>query len=163
MEKEWERFKSIKDSLLIGIYAKQLSIHQYENKQILISDEPVLEIRNSKTNEIKYWKLDWLETMEGDDLLIVKEQETPEPLAYESIDAPYQKHIISGSSYFPQKQEIKHVSGYGFTNGDSQYLTSIILQLEASFIHIHTGPVIETKITSIKPDVFEDIIFTTTS
>ncbi|WHY84046.1 hypothetical protein QNH39_15295 [Neobacillus novalis] len=162
MEKEWESFKSIKGCMLMGIYAKALSMHQFKNELILHPVETILEIRNPKSFEIKYWKLSWTETTAGDDLLIVKEQDTPEPLQYESIDAPYQKHIITGSSFFVQHNVIKKVSGYGFNNDGSRFLTSIILELEESFISIQAGAAIEIRITSKKPKDFGNIIFATT-
>lgn len=52
MEKEWESFKSIKGCMLIGIYAKALSIHQFKNELILHPFKPILDIRNPKSFEI---------------------------------------------------------------------------------------------------------------
>jgi hypothetical protein len=163
LQKEWNRLTAIKDSLLIGIYANWINIHQFNNELILHSVEPIIEIRNPKSMEITYWKLSWIETEAGDDLLIINEQDTPEPLQYETIDMPNQKHMITaGSSYFVQHTRIKNVSGYGFYEDGNPFLYLIIIELEELYISIRAGAVIETRISSKKPIKIGDIIFTTT-
>lgn len=102
-----------------------------------------------------------MEDSAGDDVLLLKEQNIPEAIRYELIDAPYQKHIIMGSSFSVQPNLILNVSGYGFKENNNEILTSIVLELEDVFISINTGAVIEIKITEEEPNDLGSKIFTT--
>jgi hypothetical protein len=154
MENEWDNFKATRGCLLLGIYAKQLTIHQFNKELILHTFEPILAIGNPRTHGVRYWSLSWFEDSTGDDLLIIKEQDTPDPLEYESINAPYQKHSIMASSFFVQHNVINKVCGYGINDENKQILTKIILELEDSYISIQAGAAIEIRITEKKPNDF---------
>lgn len=149
----------VKGYLLEGIYANKLDRYQVNNDLILYSVEPLLYIRKENESEITYWKMDWIEDNVGEDFLIIKEQEIPEPLEYELIDNPYHKHVIMSPSFSIQDNLIKKVSGYGFKDSDSEILSSIILELDKSFVIIKKGPVIEIRITD--EETIGDIIFST--
>jgi hypothetical protein len=161
MENEWDIFKAIRGCLLLGIYAKQLDIHQFNKELILHPFEPILAIGNPRSLEVRYWYLSWFEDITGDDLLIIKEQVTPEPLEFESINAPYQKHSIMASSFFVQHNVINKVCVYGIDDEYNQVITSIILELEESYLSIQAGAVIEARLTEKKPNDFGTLIFTT--
>ncbi|KIL52916.1 hypothetical protein [Jeotgalibacillus campisalis] len=164
MEQVWERFMRVEGYLLEGIFASKLDTYQVNKDIILHSVEPLIYIRKSNAADIKYWKMDWAEENTGEDILLLKEQETPEPIEYELIDDPNQKHIIMGSSFsFLQHNLIKKVVGYGFKDSNSETLTSIVLELDEVFIFVKTGPVIEIKITNEEPNGLGDIIFSTLS
>jgi hypothetical protein len=160
MELQWEDVKSIKGCTLSGIYANQLNIHQFNKELILHPTTPILAIEYPKTHEVKYWSLEWMEDKAGDDLLLVKEKETPKPLEYME-GSHCQRHIIKSSSFFIQPNVINQVIGYGVKNGESPVLTSIILKLEEVYIFIKAGPVIEIRITENKPIGLGDLIFFT--
>lgn len=159
--KEWDSFKKIKGCRLRGIYANQLNIHQFNKELILHPFEPILAIENPNSLVVRYWNLSWFEDTTGDDFLIIKEQDTPEPLEFESINGPNQIHSIRASSFFIQHNIINKVSGYGINVENKQLLTTIIIELEESYISIEAGPTIEAKITGKKPNLFGNLIFTT--
>lgn len=157
----WDTIKSICNCSLLGIYENQLDIYQYNKEIILHSTEPILMFRYPNSRRITYWKLSSIEDIAGNDLLILKEQETPEPLQYELFEDQYQKHIIKSSSFSVQKDQIKNVSGYGFSDKNDLFLTDIILELEELYISIQAsaGSVIETRITESKPSNLRNLIF----
>ncbi|SES18623.1 hypothetical protein SAMN04487944_12268 [Gracilibacillus ureilyticus] len=161
MKQLWENFMTVKGYLLEGIYANKLDTYKVRNDIILHSVEPLLSFRknNSSSSDIKYWKVDWIEDNTGDDILLLKEQETPEPLEYELIDNPFHKHIIMSSSFSVPHTLVKKVSGYGFKNDNGDNLYSIVLELDDLFITIETGAVITIKITSQEPGDLGDLIF----
>jgi hypothetical protein len=161
MKQIWERFKTVKGSFLVGVFANKLDTYKVNKDLILHSVEPLLYIRKKNASDIKYWKIDWIEDNAGDDFLLLKEQNTPEPIKYELIDAPYQKHIIMGSSFSVQPNLIVNVSGYGFKDNNNEILSSIVLELEDVFISIKTGAVIEIKITEEEPNYVGNRIFAT--
>jgi hypothetical protein len=161
LQQVWERFKTIKGSFLAGIFANKLDTYKVNKDLILHSVEPLLCIRKTNLSDLKYWKIDWIEDNIGDDFLLLKEQKTPEPIEYQLIDDPKQKHIIMGSSFSLQSDLIKNVSGYGFKDSNNEILSCIVLELEDVFISIMTGAVIEIKITEEEPDDLGSIIFTT--
>ncbi|MFO1446140.1 hypothetical protein KDN24_23640 [Bacillus sp. Bva_UNVM-123] len=155
MKKEWDILKEAQGCLLIGIYSNRFTILQKNKDLLLLSTEPIIEIRKPNSAEEKYWKLESVEDDLGDDLLIFKEQETPDPLDYKLIDHPYQKHIVMGSSFLVHKDKlIKKVKGYGFMDNQSEYLVSIVLELENVFISITATPgsLIDIKITDEEPN-----------
>jgi hypothetical protein len=157
----WERFKTVKGSFLEGIIANKLDTYRVNKDLILHSVEPLLYIRKKNASDIKYWKLNWIEDNKGEDLLLLKEQKTPEPIKYELIDAPNQKHIIMGSSFSVQPNLIQKISGYGFKDSNNEILSSIVIELEDACISIKTGAVIEIKITDEEPKGLGDVIFAT--
>ncbi|KAB8126002.1 hypothetical protein F9U64_20935 [Gracilibacillus oryzae] len=151
----------VKGYLFEGIYANKLDTYLVKKDLILHSVEPILYFRRDNSSDIKYWKVNWMEDSAGDDILLLKEQETPEPLEYEKIDNPYHKHLIMGSSFSVQHNVVNKVIGYGFKDSHNEILTSIVLELDDLFISIITGPVIETRITNEEPNDIGDIIFST--
>lgn len=70
-----------------------------------------------------------MENNENDDLLILNEQKTPDPLEYIPINASPQKHIIMSSSFSIEQNKVSKVSGYGFRGANTEFLTSIVLEL----------------------------------
>ncbi|WP_339176277.1 hypothetical protein MKY51_07550 [Solibacillus sp. FSL R5-0691] len=54
--------KHIKNCLLVGIYAHQISINE---KLELISSEFVINLKNPVTSESWYWRLEWSEDAKG--------------------------------------------------------------------------------------------------
>ncbi|MBM7661058.1 hypothetical protein JOC85_001830 [Bacillus mesophilus] len=150
----------IKDCLLEGILANKLDTYRTNKDLILYSVEPLLFIRNEDTADISYWKLDWIEDNQ-EDILLLKEQNTPDPIEFSLIDDPHYKHVIKGSRFSVDHKFIKKVSGYGYKSSKTETLTSIILELEDLYIYAKTGAVIEIRITSEKPSELGEIIFTT--
>jgi len=161
VDQVWERFKEIKGCMLEGIYANQLSTYMKHKDIILYSAEPVFEIRNS--SDITYWKFEYAEDVEGDDILLLNEQHTPEPVKYELVDnLPYQQHIILGSGFFVPNERIKKVTGYGHYHyeKDCKVVSSIVLELEEDlYITILPSAVIEIRITDYMLNDLGDIIF----
>ena len=160
MDQACERFKAMKGCLLEGIYANQLSTYMKHKDVILHSAEPVFEIRNY--TDITYWKFEYAEDAEGDDILLLNEQQTPEPVKYELVDnLPYQKHIILGSGFFVPNEIIKKVTGYGHYDydNDCKVVSSIVLEVEDLYITILPRAVIEIRITDYMLNDLEDILF----
>ncbi|TQR15410.1 hypothetical protein [Psychrobacillus vulpis] len=160
MKIDWQSLKPVQGCLLTGIYANQLNVYQYNNFLDLQTIQLILKIKNPHSLEFWYWKIDWFEDEIGDDFLIIEEQETPEPIEYiyDSEIAPNQ-HLLMSSSFSVEQNKIKKVSGYGYKDEKSQILTSIVFELEKSFISITTGAVITTKITEKEPEDLGDLIF----
>ncbi|MBP3951816.1 hypothetical protein [Bacillus suaedae] len=161
MKEVWERFKTVEGCFLKGIFANKLDTYRVNKELLIHSVEPLLYIRKENSVDIQYWKIDWIEDSTGDDFLLLKEQKTPEPLKYELIDGPSQKHIIMGSSFSVQPNLIKNVSGYGFKESNNEILSSIVLELEDVFMTIKSGAIIEIKIIEDEPKDLGDLIFTT--
>ncbi|RTR36201.1 hypothetical protein EKG37_01185 [Robertmurraya yapensis] len=158
MKKEWGSFKSIEGSLL-WIYANQLCVYQDNETITLHSMEPILKIRIPDSSETSYWRINWKETDLGDDILLLKEQDNPEPLDYESVDWPEEKHTIMSSSFFLEQNNIQKVSGYGFEENGNELLSSIVLEMDDRFISIEAGPVITIKVTTTAPDDSGKLLF----
>ncbi|TKC15314.1 hypothetical protein [Robertmurraya kyonggiensis] len=158
MKKDWTSFKSIEGSLL-WIYANQLGVYQSIEDISLICMEPILKIRRPDSSETIYWRINWKETDLGDDILLLKEQDTPEPLDYESVDWLEEKHTIMSSSFFLEQNNIKRVSGYGFKENGSEFLSAIILEMDDRFISIEAGPVITIKVTTTLLSDLGDLLF----
>ena len=80
---EWNSFKRVQGYCLAGIWSNQLVVSQRGNEWDYCFGDLILKInKDNKTEESWYWRLYWFENEEGDDLLIIEEQETPEPLKY---------------------------------------------------------------------------------
>ncbi len=147
----WNSLKSMEGWLLGGIYANRLDTFQKSYEIQLLCVEPILQFRNPNSPEVRYWKLDWEEDAIGDDILKCKEQNTPHPLNFEEINHPYQKHNVIASTYWCEPDGVEKVSGYGFRNEGSDFLTALVLKLEARYITISARPVIEVRITNTVP------------
>lgn len=158
MEKDWTTLKKVEGMVFGGVYANRLDFAQWNQKVQLYSAEPLIQFRKPKSIETFYWKLDWKEDSEGSDILLVLEQEIPTPLHFDSINAPYQKHVIMASSYFYSSNLIEKVSGYGFRNNDSEFLSTIVLKLEKKYITINPSPVIDMIVTDSPPEINELLI-----
>lgn len=161
MKNEWEIFKELPGCLFIGIHADQLTTKYQINKDLLLQAlNPIIKIRKPNSSEETYWKIDWVEDDLGDDIITLKEQDTPEPLKYELINAPYQKYSVIGSCFLASEDNlIKNVSGYGFKKGNGEFLSVIVLELEKLFISIRAGAVIETKITDKRQADIGNLLF----
>ncbi|WP_419957452.1 hypothetical protein [Psychrobacillus psychrotolerans] len=157
MEKGWEIQKQVKGCILTGIYASQLHVR---DDLVLFSSEYVLKIRNPDTLEFWYWNLNWFEDEDLADYLVIKEQETPEPLEYvKELELSTQQHIIIGSLFYFEDNLIRAVSGYGFKDKNIEILTTLVFEFEESNLLIKTGPLIEARITKKKPNNLGDFIF----
>lgn len=77
---------------------------------------------------------------------------------YDTDISPYQ-HLIFGSRYTLKRIIIKNVSGYGYKDGRSEILTSIVFELNEDFVLVKTGPIIEVRITEKEPEDLGDYIF----
>lgn len=160
MKKDWANFQSIEGSML-WIYANQLGVYQSFENIALTCMGPILKIRRPDSYETSYWRINWKETDLGDDVLLLREQDTPEPLEYMPLpfDDPFQKHTILSSSFFLEQNNIKKVSGYGFEEEGNELLSGIVLEMEDQFISIEAGPVISIKITSKAPTDLGKLLF----
>lgn len=163
MKIEWDTFKAVQECLFIGIYANQLTTRYHTNKDILLqSVTPILKIRKPISSEETYWKFDCVEDDLGDDILTLKVQDTPEPLKYKLINAPFQKYSVIGSCYLASKNNlIQKVSGYGFKKENREFLSAIVIELEQLFISIRAGAVIDIRITDKRPDDIGILLFST--
>ena len=163
MKNEGDTFIGVQGCLFIGIYANQLTTLYDTNKDILLqSVNPILKIRKQHSSEETYWKFAWLEDDLGGDILTINEQDTPEPLEYILINAPYQKYSVIGSCFLASEDSlIKKVSGYGFKKDNREFLSATVLELEKLFISIRAGAVIETRITDKRPNEMGSLLFST--
>lgn len=149
---------SIKGRVFGGIYGKILHIHNNDDELIIHCSEPLISLHSSQGDkDDRFWSFDWDELKTGEDTLLINEQNTPEPLEYEVIESPSQSYIISASSYYTRKNLIKEVSAYGFFESNVKRITSIVIKLEDSYIHIEASPAIEIRITNKKPTIEGDL------
>lgn len=154
---EWQSLKQVHGCLLKGIYASQLHVR---DDLVLFSSEYFLKIENPDTLEFWYWNINWFEDEDFADHLIMKEQETPEPLDYvEELDFSPHQHIIIGSLFYFKDNLINEVSGYGYKDENIEILTTLVFEFEDSYLFIKTGPLIEARITKNKPNNLGDFIF----
>ena len=156
-------FKSITGSVLAGIWTNQLFVSKTENDEKYRFGDLILNLKNEgKTAESWYWRIYWFEDEEGDDLLKIEEQQTPEPLKYyiepEISDDP----LILASNIALENNLINKVSGYGLKVNSETYLTSVVFELEKQFvIFTLAGPtLIEATISTEKMNGLGDLIFT---
>ncbi|QUW23112.1 hypothetical protein JSQ81_05970 [Sporosarcina sp. Marseille-Q4063] len=158
MKTEWQSLKQVRGCLLTGIYANQLHVR---DDLVLFSSEYILKIKNPDTLKSWYWNVNWFEDGDSDDYLVIKEQETPEPLNYlnEPDLSPHQKHFIISSLFSFEDNLIKTASGYGFKNKNIEILSTLVFEFEESYLLIKTGPVIEARITKMKPNNLGAFIF----
>ncbi|UOQ84391.1 hypothetical protein [Gracilibacillus salinarum] len=159
MKSKWESLKKILGGELKGICANQLHAQQNKTDFIFNTVEPVLYIKNNGL--ITYWKVDWGETMEADDYLLLNEQSTPEPVEYETKENSHYRHILGGSGIEVQQKTIQNISGYGFKDRDDTFLTTLLLELEEVYICIKAGPVLQIVISNEACDELPDVIFST--
>ena len=158
MKTNLKLIKSIKGKLFGGIYGKIIHIHNNDDELILYCSKPLISIHSSQGNgDDRFWSFDWEELKTGEDVLLINDRKTPDPLDYKIIESPTQKYIISASSYYTRKNLITEVWGYGFFESNVGNITSIVLKLEDSFIHIGASPAIEIRITKDKPTIEESL------
>ncbi|MFS0671564.1 hypothetical protein [Ornithinibacillus sp. 179-J 7C1 HS] len=160
MNKGWNKIRQLKGSTLMGIYSKQLDVSLGNKNIVLHLVVPILKIVSQDSNEFWYWRLEWFEDEVGDDLLIINEQETPEPLrhTYEPDIAPNQ-HLVFGSYFSLENNTIKKVIGYGYEDKDDKSLTTLLFELEELYLTITAGPIIIGRILDKKPNNLGKQIF----
>ncbi|MGM0778649.1 hypothetical protein [Cytobacillus firmus] len=61
MEKEWDSIKKIRGCLLLGIFANQLNVHQFNKELILHPYESILAVVNPRSLSVRYLNLSWFE------------------------------------------------------------------------------------------------------
>jgi hypothetical protein len=160
----WEHFMNLKGKSLVSIQAKHLVTEKYNNEFRLSSTKPFIHWRDSETGDEGFWKLKWSENEAGDDILLLSEQNTPEPLDYEYCKGSiYSKIVIKESCFMCNRASINAISGYGYSNGDEKYLYSIIIELENWFLHIESYPAIIITIHDEPPQPHSSdrLLFTT--
>ena len=157
MSEKWIGKKQILGCVLVGVYTYQLHVNE---ECFLFSNEFVLKFRNPNTLKSWYWRIGWFEDENSNDHLIIKEQDTPEPLQY-MIEPIISKedYIIMSSQFSFADNLINKVSGYGFKDIVEEILTTLVLEFEDSFLLINTSPVIEIRYLKDKPNIKKDVIF----
>lgn len=159
MNRNLNFIQSLRGNIFGGIYGNILHVNRNNDELILHCSQPIISIHSTKENAAeKFLSFEWEELSTGDDVLIVNEQKTPVPLDYELIADFKQKYIISASSYSTEKNFIKDVSCYGLMETNMGILTTLVLELEDSFIHIEAAPAIEIKVNNEKPNIEDNLI-----
>ncbi|MFA9555770.1 hypothetical protein ACERII_00480 [Evansella sp. AB-rgal1] len=152
----------LKGKVLGGTYGKYLSSYHHNNSLIFHAPENIY-WHDKNWEGQGFWRLEWYELPNGDDVLCLYEQETPTPLEFEECPPlSSQKYIVKASSYSSSNSLIKNVFGYGAVPNE-ELLYSIVIQLENNFVHIIAGPVIEMKILDKHPELshYDRLLFTT--
>ncbi|RFB14824.1 hypothetical protein DZB84_15445 [Bacillus sp. HNG] len=154
MKSDLNVIKTIKGTAMEGIYGKLLHIYNNKGELILHCSKPLIRFQTSHVNmDERFWLFEWEELETGENILVLNEQGVPDPLEYEVIDSLNENYLISASSYSTSHNIIKNVWGYGFSESNEEKLTSVVLELEDSFIHIEASPSIEIRITKEKPNI----------
>lgn len=158
---EWKSFKPVQGYCLAGIWSNQLVVNQRGNEWDYSFGDLILNIKKDfKTDESWYWRLFGSENEEGDDLLIIEEQETPEPLEYFYEPELSKQPMIIGSKISLDHSLIKKVSGYGFKDGDYEILTTLIFALEKLYVTFKiSGPIVTANISETEIEKFGDLFF----
>ena len=157
MKQNFQIEKHIKNCLLVGVYAQQLIINE---KLELTSSEFVISLRNPVTWENWFWRLEWFENTNGEDTLIIHEQETPEPLQYTKEPIISNDYLILNSRFNFDDNVIHQVIGYGDKNSNQDMLSSLVFEFENAYLVVNTGTVIEMSYVNVKPTIQKAIIFT---
>lgn len=154
-------FKSVQGYCLAGIWSNQLVVRQRGKEWDYSFGDLILQINNDfKTDESWYWRLYWSENEEWDDLLIIEEQETPEPLKYFHEPELSKQPIILGSKISFEHTLIKKVSGYGIKDGGYEILTALVFELEKLYVTFEiSGPIITAKISETEIEKLGDLFF----
>lgn len=158
---EWKNFKSVQGYSLAGIWSNQLFVNQKGNEWDYSFGNLILNIKKDfNMDESRYLRLSWLENEEGDDLLIIEEQETPEPLEYIYEHDLSKQPLIVGSKISLDHNLIKKVSGYGFKDRDNEILTTLVFALEKLYVTFKiSGPIITAKISKTEVEKLGDLLF----
>ncbi len=153
---------SLKGKMLVELVGKRFSILKGEQTLQILCSMPFLHwaVYDENTQALKeegFWYLEWKETKMGDNILLLHDRATPEPLNYTfyEIDSVTLDNGISvmENSYFPSRKLIKHVTGYGFIDGEKKYLVAIVVQCEEEYFYIEACPaVMEVNISDYEPD-----------
>lgn len=158
---DWKSLKSVQGYYLAGIWSNQLFVSQRGNEWDYSFGDLILNINKGfNTGESWYWRLSWSENEEGDDLLIIEEQETPEPLEY-SYEAELSKQpLILGSKISLDHNLIRNVNGYGFKYDNYEILTTLVFELEKLYVTFKiSGPIVTAKISKTELKKVGDLLF----
>lgn len=155
------QLKSVKGCLLAGIWSNQLYVRQkgadweYSFGELLISIKKEL-----CSTDLWYWRIEWFENEDGDDLLLIKEQHTPEPLDY-SYDLEITNYpLIAASNITIDHNRIKKVNGYGFRVNDDENLTALVFELEKENVIIElSGPIVTAMIGETPSENLGELFF----
>lgn len=148
----WEQFKNLRGKTLVSIQAKHLVTEKYNHLFRLSSAEPFLHWRDPDTREEGFWRLRWIENDAGDDILLINEQRTPEPLKYGFDEGNLGKFVINEPCFICNRATIMHIYGYGYYDKDNVFLCSITVELEGWYIRIVSGPCITIHIHEDFPE-----------
>lgn len=152
--------KYCKGKQLEGIYGNILHtiLDHKNNLTILCSRQILLYLKSAQDT---FWLVDWTELDTGENIFIVKEQESPEPFEYNQVEELSQNYLIPSSCFTIEDNAIINVWGYGITDYDVEQLSTIVFELGHSFVHIEASPAIEIKITKQQPTIKGELLFTT--
>jgi len=141
MKEEWNELMELKGKRLIGLEVKRIIIHKNEDSFSFYCFNPFIHWKLENSTEEGFWRLKWTENEEGEDVLLLNKQDTPEPLEYNTVKADElnAKYIVQESS-ITHSGKIQNVIGIGFTTKGNDYLSAIVLEFGNSYIQIEVTP-----------------------
>lgn len=163
MSNNWKLLRNLKGKVLGGIYGQYLSTYNYNNSLTFHAPD-IIYWHDTNWEGQGFLRLEWYELPNGDDVLLLHEQESPTPLEYkECPEFSNQKYIVKAPSYSSSHSLIKNVFGYGSDMNGKERFYSIVIELEKGFKYIVSGPVIEMKIVNTYPVLshYDSLLFST--
>lgn len=159
---EWKNLKSINRFILKDLYAKSFTVTHEDDGLAFLTNSPILRFVNPKTLEYIYWRLECFEDEEGDDHLLIYEQNKPDPLKYiKDQEVLPEEHIVDGSHYYFKNNLIMRVYGYGFKNTDVEILQRLVFELDHGFVVVEIlGNVLSITTTKQRREQYGKVIFT---
>lgn len=151
-----ERIKPLKGQEPAEINDLILSIHEEKDHYAFFEQQPVLFWRSRKPLRVRFWRWEWDENEEGDDLLILHDEENPVPFQYHIENSGGQKYISYASRYTGAFLNIsKDIHGYGCTNTkDEPFLGEILIDRGDRFIQFISNAAMEIHIPKQPPELF---------
>ncbi|TFE01528.1 hypothetical protein [Jeotgalibacillus salarius] len=143
MTTNYTYIKKLKNMHFKGLYSERLLVYKTHKGEFQMHlSTSLLGFRPKEENAAeKFWHMKWNELLpSGHDVLLIREQNTPEPLQYEEINSPYQTYVVSASNYSTAFNTINNAWAYGYPEEEDIQLHTVILELEESFMNISATP-----------------------
>ncbi|PYZ96415.1 hypothetical protein CR205_11875 [Alteribacter lacisalsi] len=170
MRQEWKQLMKLKGKSLVELAGSRFVMvrDKGENAMRIQCPEPFIHwaVFSEDTGEAAergFWRLNFTENQFGEDILLLHEQGTPEPLNYiynlddlKKIDSHIaQKHVyVMETSYSFSFSVIKEISGYGFFNQNEALLYTLLIETKDEFLLIESCPAaLDIKITEHPPSL----------
>lgn len=130
---------------LVGFYAERLDVN--ESMQLFASHF-ILQFHHRTNHSVIYWHASWHEDDKGADHLLIREQQTPEPLSFVVEPLISASPLITTSQFLLHDAVVQRISLYGYN--EDGVISAVLIELSTGVVCIETGPLIEVQYTKHK-------------